>query len=216
MWGNPLRGMLLERFRGTGGFSETRKRDPGGGPRALPGATRTAPAHRLPASFILFFIGANTEPRGSSATREAPFGGPLQLEARAPHPAWSPTSQSGTGATAAAHGRKDPQELAEAGDRTLQGAGREENPGVRAQATESQARSRSGAPGDVRALEQSAGWSWGCCGWGWSRRLGPELGRDRRTGRTPGLTWLPRVALTSLHPCSRRVVFWLPRLLNAS
>lgn len=71
------------------------------------------------------------------------------------------------GATAAAHGRKDPKELAKAGGRALQGAGREENPRYKAQATESQARSRSGAPEDVGALEPSTGWSWGCCRWGW-------------------------------------------------
>lgn len=135
----------------------------------------------LASVFHSFLTGANTEPGESSATREArqsPFGGLLQQDARAPHPAPSPTSHGGAGATAAAHGRKDPEELAEAGGRALQGAGREENPGSRAQATENQARSWRGGPGKVRAQEPSAGWSWGCRRWGWNWRLGPELGRD--------------------------------------
>lgn len=186
-----MRGMLFERFRGTGGFSETRSR------RALPGATRTALAHRLPASFIPFFIGANTEPRGSSATREAPFGGPLQRDARAPHLAPSPTSQSGAGATAAAHGRKDPEELAEAGGRTLQGAGREENPGHerrrqrarpaaavgRLETSERWSRARAGA-GAVAAGVVEAGVGAG----GWDQSWG---GTDAR-GARPGSRGCPR------------------------
>lgn len=173
--GNPVRGMLLGRFRGTGGLPETQRR-PGRRPACTAWCNQTG-AHRLPASFIPAFTGANTEPRGSSGAPVAFRGATAAGRAGTPSspvtylPQW---------------GRRDSRCPRPQGSR---GAGRgwrpgapgcraEENPGTRAQATESQARSRSGASGDVRAQEPSAGWSWGCCRWGWSRRLGPELGRD--------------------------------------
>ncbi|XP_021050997.1 uncharacterized protein LOC110319777 [Mus pahari] len=140
------------------------------------------PERRSPFASVFhsFLTGANTEPWGSFATREAPqsVSGGCCSGTRGLPIFPSPTSHSRAGATAAAHGRKDPEELAEAGGRGLQGAGREENPGVQAQATESQARSRSGAPEEVGAQERSTGWRWGCCRWGRNWRLGPGLGRD--------------------------------------
>lgn len=185
--------------------------DPGGGPRALLGATRPALIACQRLSF--FPLQAQTlYPRGAQAP-QLPFGGPLQQDERAPHPAPSPTSHSGAGATAAAHGHKDPEELAEAGDPALQGAGRRRIPGHeggrqrarpaaavgRLEASERRSRARAGA----RAAAAGVGAG------GWDQSWG---GTDAQ-GARPGSRGHPRWPSP---PCSRRVVFWLPRLLNAS
>lgn len=170
--------MLLGRFRGTGRLAETQRR-----PRRRPACAAWRDqngAHRLPTSFIPSLQAQTLSPGEALQPEKHPsrLSGDYCSGTRGLPIFPSPTSHSGAGTTAAAHGRKDPEELAEADGRALQGAGREENPGVQAQATESQARSRSGASEDVGAQERSAGWSWGYCLWGWSWRLGTGLGRD--------------------------------------
>lgn len=167
-------------------------------------------AHRLPASFIPSFTGSGgalqPEKRPGGLSRghcNRTSGLPIQ-------PRHLPPT---VGQARLAHGRKDPEELAEAGDRVLQVAGREENPGARAQATESQARSRSGAPGDVRAQDRTPAGAGavaaGVGAEGWDQSWG---GTDAR-GARPGSRGRPRWPSP---PCSRRVVFWLPRLLLLS
>lgn len=188
--GNPLRGMLLGRCRradrfAAGTLEETRE----DARHALPGAARTAPiaCHRL-SRFTLQAQALSPGEAWQPGKRPSRLSGRRCRGARGPgspmqpRTAETPTSRRGTGA--AAHGHKDPEELAEAHGRALQGAGPVEDPGARAQARESQAHSRSGARGDVRARESSVCWSWGSgwscgCSWGRSGKLGPE----------PGLGW---------------------------
>lgn len=75
----------------------------------------------------------------------------------------------------------------------------EENPGARAQATESQAHSRSGAPGDGRAQKPSAGAERGLELWLLPLGLEPEAGTRGGAGLTHGAHARAHVATPGGH-----------------
>lgn len=172
------------------------------------------PERRSPLASVFhsFLTGADTEPRGRSAP--VAFRGAAAADAWAPHPAPSPTSHKRAGATAAAHGLKDPEELAEASGRALQGAGRRRIPeherrGRRARPAAAVGRLETAERRSSRARAGAGAAAAGVGAGGWEQSRGGTDARGARPGSRGRPGW-------PSPPCSRRVVFWLPRLLNAS
>lgn len=204
--GNPVRGNVTWALQGDRrARRDTEETQAEARVRCLVRPERRSPVANV---FHSFLTGANTEPRGSSATREAPqspFGGLLQRDARAPHLPVTylpPTvGQARQLLPTAARIPRSWQRLA-AGHSRVQGGRR--IPGYkrrrqrarpaaavgRLKMSERRIRARAGV-GATASGVGAGGW-----GQGWG-------GTDARGAR----------------PSSRgrrRAVFWLPRLLNAS